>query len=71
MRPKRGEFFHFSKDNTLYLVLGYAKMFGNEEHDFINLKRMKDSTTITLSADLFLLYIQAGKFIKDKALATN
>lgn len=71
MRPKRGEFFHFSKDNTVYSVLGYAKMFGNEEHDFINLKRMKDSTTITLSADLFFLYIQAGKFIKDKVLATN
>ncbi|EJR71834.1 hypothetical protein IK7_06158 [Bacillus cereus VD156] len=71
MKPECGEFFHFSKDKTVYLVLGYAKMFGNEEHDFINLKRMKDSTTITLSADLFFLYIQAGKFIKDKVLATS
>ncbi|MGM2628369.1 hypothetical protein ACS2QL_27465 [Bacillus cereus group sp. Bce038] len=71
MRPKRGEFFHFSKDNTLYLVLGYTKMFDNEEHDFINLKRMKDSTIITLSADLFLLYIQAEKFVKHKVLVTS
>ncbi|PGT62695.1 hypothetical protein COD86_02445 [Bacillus cereus] len=71
MRPKRGEFFHFSKDKALYLVLGYAKMFGNEEHDFVNLKRMKDSTTITLSADLFLLYIQAEKFVKDNVLVTS
>lgn len=71
MRPKCGEFFNFSKYNTVYLVLGYAKMFGNEEHDFINLKRMKDSTTITLSADLFLLYIQAEKFVKDNVLVTS
>ncbi|RAN67378.1 MULTISPECIES: hypothetical protein [Bacillus] len=57
--------------NPIYLVLGYAKMFGNENHDFINLKRMKDSTTLTLSADLFLLYIQAEKFVKDNVLVTS
>ncbi|PFI75666.1 hypothetical protein [Bacillus cereus] len=68
MKPKRGELFHFSKDNNVYLVLGYAKLFDNEEHVFINFKRIKDSTTIALSVDLFLLYIQTEKFVKDNVL---
>lgn len=46
-------------------------MFEHNEQDIIILKRMKDRVTITLSADLFILYINANKFVKDKEILNN
>ncbi|SFI12300.1 MULTISPECIES: hypothetical protein [unclassified Bacillus (in: firmicutes)] len=65
-KPKRGEFYIYREDGRVYQILGYAKMFEQDEQDIIILKRMKDRVTITLSSDLFILYITADKFIKDK-----
>lgn len=70
-KPKRGEFYIHRKDDRVYQVLGYAKMFEQDEQDIIILKRMKDRLIITLSADLFILYITADKFIKDKAILND
>ncbi|PFD95597.1 hypothetical protein COE15_12890 [Bacillus cereus] len=70
-KPKRGEFYIHRKDGRVYQVLGYAKMFGQNEQDIIILKRMKNRVTITLSADLFILYINANKFAKDKEILNN
>ncbi|HGE5783198.1 TPA: hypothetical protein ACGGHE_005311 [Bacillus pseudomycoides] len=71
MRPKRGDFYTHKKDSRVYQVLGYAKMFEQNEQDIIILKRMKDRVTITLSADLFILYINANKFLKNKEILNN
>lgn len=70
-KPKRGEFYIHRKDGRVYQILGYAKMFEHNEQDIIILKRMKDRVTITLSADLFILYINANKFVKDKEILNN
>ncbi|PEK65940.1 hypothetical protein [Bacillus pseudomycoides] len=70
-RPKRGEFFIYEKDERAYQVLAYSKMFEHEEQEIIILKRMKDNMNITISAELFILYIEANKFIKDKVLVSN
>jgi len=39
-KPKRGEFYIHRKDGRVYQVLGYARMFEQENQDLINLKRM-------------------------------
>ncbi|MBO1628255.1 hypothetical protein [Bacillus arachidis] len=70
-KPKRGDFYIQSKDGRVFQVLGYAKMFEHENQDFVILKRMKDGITVALSADLFVLYIKAYKFSKDKEIITN
>ncbi|MCR8860618.1 hypothetical protein [Bacillus pseudomycoides] len=70
-KPKRGEFYIHRKDGRVYQVLGYAKMFEQENQDIIILKCMKDGMTVTLSADLFVLYIKAHKFSKDKEIISN
>ncbi|MEK4940650.1 hypothetical protein BW425_24085 [Bacillus pseudomycoides] len=70
-KPKRGEFYIHRKDGRVYQVLGYAKMFEQENQDLIILKRMKDGMTVTLSADLFVLYIKAYKFSKDREILSN
>ncbi|WP_176527748.1 hypothetical protein [Bacillus sp. AFS023182] len=65
-KPKRGEFYIHRKDGRVYQVLGYARMFEQENQDLIILKCMKDGMTVTLSADLFVLYIKAYKFQRIK-----
>ncbi|CAI8823964.1 transposase [Bacillus sp. IT-79MI2] len=70
-KPKRGEFYIHRKDGRVYQVLGYAKMFEQENQDLIILKCMKDGMTVTLSSDLFVLYIKAHKFSKDKEVLSN
>ncbi|PEP82112.1 hypothetical protein [Bacillus pseudomycoides] len=70
-KPKRGEFYIHRKDGRVYQVLGYAKMFDQENQDLIILKRMKDGMTVTLSANLFVLYIKAHKFSKDKEVLSS
>jgi hypothetical protein len=70
-KPKRGEFYIYEKDGRAYQVLAYSKMFEHEEQEIIILKRMKDNINITISAELFILYIEANKFIKDKVLVSN
>lgn len=70
-KPKRGEFYTHEKDGRLYQVLAYSKMFEHEEQEIIVLKRMKDNINITISAELFILYIEANKFVKDKVLVSN
>lgn len=69
--PKRGDFYIHRKDGRVYQVLGYAKMFEQENQDFVILKRMKDGITVTLSADLFIVCIKAHKFSKDKEIISN
>nr|WP_240522776.1 hypothetical protein [Bacillus pseudomycoides] len=70
-KPKRGEFYIHRKDGRVYQVLGYARMFEQENQDLIILKCMKDGMTVTLSADLFVLYIKVYKFSKDKEILSN
>jgi len=70
-KPKRGEFYIHRKDGRVYQVLGYAKMFEQENQDLIILKCMKDGMTVTLNADLFVLYIKAYKFSKDREILSN
>ncbi|MED3615099.1 MULTISPECIES: hypothetical protein [Bacillus] len=70
-KVKRGEFYVHKKNGRVYQVLGYAKMFEHEEQDIIILKCMKDNMTVTLSAELFELYIKANKFLKTKNILNN
>lgn len=70
-KPKRGEFYIYEKDGRAYQVIAYSKMFEHEEQEIIILKRMKDNMNITISAELFILYIEANKFIKNKVLVSN
>lgn len=70
-KAKRGEFYVHIKNGWVYQVLGYAKMFEHEEQDIIFLKCMRDNMTVTLSADLFELYIKANKFLKTKNILNN
>ncbi|MDY7519214.1 MULTISPECIES: hypothetical protein [Bacillus cereus group] len=70
-KAKRGEFYVHKKNGWVYQVLGYAKMFEHEEQDIIVLKCMRDNMTVTLSADLFELYIKANKFLKTKNILNN
>ncbi|PGN52555.1 hypothetical protein CN966_24865 [Bacillus cereus] len=70
-KAKRGEFYVHKKNGWVYQVLAYSKMFEHEEQEIIILKRMKDNMNITISAELFILYIEANKFIKDKVLVSN
>jgi hypothetical protein len=70
-KAKRGEFYVLKKNGWVYQVLGYAKMFEHEEQDIIILKCMRDNITITLSAELFELYIKANKFLKTKNILNN
>ncbi|WP_242325646.1 hypothetical protein [Bacillus cereus group sp. BfR-BA-01353] len=70
-KPKCGEFYIHRQDGRAYQILAYSKMFEHEEQEIIVLKRMKDNINITISAELFILYINANKFIKDKVLVSN
>ncbi|WP_242305032.1 hypothetical protein [Bacillus cereus group sp. BfR-BA-01449] len=70
-KAKCGEFYVHKKNGWVYQVLGYAKMFEHEEQDIIFLKCMRDNMTVTLSADLFELYIKANKFLKTKNILNN
>ncbi|HDR7429596.1 TPA: hypothetical protein QCX20_002970 [Bacillus toyonensis] len=70
-KTKRGEFYVHKKNGWVYQVLGYAKMFEHEEQDIIILKCMRDNITVTLSAELFELYIKANKFLKTKNILNN
>lgn len=70
-KPKRGEFYIHKQDGRAYQILAYTKMFEHEEQEIIVLKRMKDNINITISAELFILYINANKFVKDKVLVSN
>ncbi|KAA0782810.1 MULTISPECIES: hypothetical protein [Bacillus cereus group] len=70
-KVKRGEFYVHKKNGRVYQVLGYAKMFEHEEQDIIILKCMRDNMTVTLSAELFELYIKANKFLKTKNILNN
>ncbi|WP_410985000.1 hypothetical protein [Bacillus cereus] len=69
--PKRGEFYIHREDGRVYQILGYARMFEQENQDLIILNRMKDGMTVSLSADLFVLYIKAHKFSRDKGVLSN
>ncbi|MFA2811933.1 hypothetical protein [Bacillus mycoides] len=70
-KAKRGEFYVHKKNGWVYQVLGYAKMFEHEEQDIIVLKCMKDNKIVTLSAELFKLYIKANKFSTTKSILNN
>jgi hypothetical protein len=64
-KAKRGEFYVHKKNGWVYQVLGYAKMFEHEEQDIIVLKCMRDNMTITLSAELFELYIKTKNILNN------
>ncbi|HDW3056672.1 TPA: hypothetical protein RMI67_004385 [Bacillus cereus] len=70
-KAKHGECYVHKKNGWVYQVLGYAKMFEHEEQDIIILKCMRDNITVTLSAELFELYIKANKFLKTKNILNN
>ncbi|PES34707.1 hypothetical protein [Bacillus thuringiensis] len=70
-KAKPGEFYVHKKNGWVNQVLGYAKMFEHEEQDIIILKCMRDNITVTLSAELFELYIKANKFLKTKNILYN